>query len=48
MLTLWLFVTFALCLATCADYARPYAPLLRLRAAPACVRCGRRGWRMAT
>ena len=47
MLTLYLFILFALCLSLAADYARPYAPLLRLRMAPACALCGRRGWRVA-
>ena len=47
MLTLWIFVAFALCLAMSADYLRPYAPLLRLRPAPVCAACGRRGWRVA-
>lgn len=45
MLTLWIFLAFALMLAWTGQELRPYAPLLRLASAPACPMCGRRGWR---
>ena len=42
------FILFALSLSLGADYLRPYCPLLKLREAPVCATCGRRGWRVAT
>lgn len=47
MLTLWMFLVFALMLAWAGQELAPCRPLLRLRFAPCCPMCGGRQWRMA-